>query len=90
MAAGLGVIATLSLLAYLFSDVHPTLEKFGILNPLCICVFFVIYLLNPLHIFHFKARRWVLRILVSVAFTFFLQLNMCVRITYLLLTILNM
>ena len=34
-------------------------------NPLALALFTLAYLLNPTKTFHYRARRWLLRILVS-------------------------
>ena len=63
MACFFAVIWALSILSYLFS---PEINIPPLVHPLCLGVFFLLFLLNPIHILHFKARRWLLRVLVSV------------------------
>lgn len=62
LAGFFAVIWSISVLSFLFSH-HIHIPMFA--NPLCLVGFLVVYLLNPLRIFHFRARRWLLRVLVS-------------------------
>ncbi len=55
------VIWALSLLCYLFST-FISIPEFA--SPLCLVGFCFLYLINPVRILHYKARMWLLRILV--------------------------
>ncbi len=55
------VIWAVSLLCYLFSS-FISIPEFA--SPLCLVGFCFLYLINPIRIFHYKARMWLLRILV--------------------------
>lgn len=52
----------LSLLVYLLSGV---LQIAVFASPLALVVFCLLYLLNPFRVLHHKARRWLLKVLVS-------------------------
>ncbi|XP_074654234.1 solute carrier family 53 member 1-like isoform X2 [Tubulanus polymorphus] len=63
MAGFFGVIWGLSVIGYLFSSlIH--IPVFA--NPLALVAFYVIYLLNPIKILHYKARFWLLRVLFRI------------------------
>ena len=62
VAGFFSVIWGMSLLSYLFSS-YMHIPVFA--NPLCLVGFCILYLINPIHILHYKARMWLLRVLVS-------------------------
>ncbi|XP_065198397.1 xenotropic and polytropic retrovirus receptor 1 homolog [Sycon ciliatum] len=74
--AGLKIMEISSMLAtlwifcvlfYMYLDLAdvPIRSRLGI--PIAAAVFLVVYLLNPLPIFHYSARRWLLRRLARIA-----------------------
>ena len=63
VAGFFGVIWLLSLLFYLFSY---QLEVSVYISPLVLTVFCLLYLCNPFRILHYRARRWLLRVLVFI------------------------
>ena len=63
-----GVFWCLSCLAFLFSS---DLELPIFAHPLALASFTLLYFLNPTKIFHYRSRRWLLRILVGEAFIFY-------------------
>lgn len=63
LAAVLGVIWTLSLLSFLYS---ASLSIPPYVNPLVLVCIMVVFLINPLKIFHHEARLWLLKIIVSI------------------------
>ena len=65
LSSFLGVVWCLSCIAFLFSN-DFNIPVFS--NPLACGVFYVIFFLNPTKTFHYRARRWLLRILVSEIF----------------------
>ena len=58
-----GVVWTLSVLSFLYSE---SLSIPPFLNPIGLVAIMLLFLLNPLKIFHHDARYWFLRILVSI------------------------
>lgn len=66
MAAIFGVIWTLSVLSFLYSD---SLSIPPYVNPLALITIMILFLLNPTKTFRHEARYWVLRVLVSYHFT---------------------
>ena len=70
LTAFLAVVWCLSLLLYLFGSLLA-LPKFA--SPLCLVVFFLAYLFNPFRVLHYRARRWLLRVLVSYLASSFLR-----------------
>ena len=67
-----GVFWCLSCLAFLFSS---DLELPIFAHPLALASFTLLYFLNPTKIFHYRSRRWLLRILVGEAFIFYYTPN---------------
>jgi len=63
LAGIFAVIWSLSVLSYLFS---PNLNIPVFANPLCLVGFCLLFLINPIRVMHFKARRWLLRILFRI------------------------
>lgn len=66
MAAIFGVIWTLSVLSFLYSD---SLSIPPYVNPLALIAIMILFLLNPTKTFRHEARYWVLRVLVNYNFT---------------------
>jgi len=62
LSTGLAVIWCVSTLMYLFSGFFGIP---GYIFPLAMAGFMVLFLINPIHIFHHSSRMWLLRILVS-------------------------
>jgi len=62
VAGFFAVVWCISLLLYVFSDV---LYIPAYSCPLSLAAFITIYLLNPFRVLHYRARRWLLRIMVS-------------------------
>ena len=60
LAALLGVVWTLSVLTFLFSDYLP-IPAF--VNPLALACVMILFLLNPTKTFRHEARFWTLRVL---------------------------
>ncbi|XP_052868555.1 xenotropic and polytropic retrovirus receptor 1 isoform X1 [Anopheles cruzii] len=58
LAAILGVVWTLSLLSFLYSD---SLSVPPFVNPLFLTVIMIVFLINPLRIFRYEARFWLLK-----------------------------
>jgi len=65
MAGILGVVYALSILSYLYSE---ALSIPAYINPLALMILFTFLMINPLKIFYFEARIWLLRILVRFLF----------------------
>lgn len=65
IAGILGVVCALSILGYLYSTV---LSIPAYINPLSLIVLFSLLMINPLKMFYFEARFWLLRILVINSF----------------------
>lgn len=63
LAAVLGVIWTMSLLSFLYS---ASLSIPPYVNPLALVCIMVVFLINPLKIFHHEARLWLLKIIVGI------------------------
>ena len=61
-----GVFWCLSCLAFLFSS---DLQLQILAHPLALASFTLVYFLNPTKTFHYRSRRWLLRILVGEAFS---------------------
>lgn len=61
IAGILGVVCALSILGYLYSD---ALSIPAYINPLSLIILFTLLMLNPLKMFYFEARFWLLRIMV--------------------------
>jgi len=57
------VIWCLSCLAYLFSD-DLNISRFA--QPLALAIFTLLYLFNPTRTLHYRARRWLLKILFRI------------------------
>jgi len=62
LAGFLAALWCLSLVSYLLS---PVMRVPVFAHPLSLVVFCLLYLFNPLRVLHFKARWWLLRILVG-------------------------
>jgi len=62
VAGFFAVIWCINLLVYVFSDV---LHIPPYSCPLALVAFVVVYLLNPFRVLHYRARRWLLYVLVS-------------------------
>lgn len=62
IAGILGVVCALSILGYLYSD---ALSIPAYINPLSLIILFSVIMINPLKIFYFEARFWLLRIVVN-------------------------
>jgi len=62
IAGILGVVCALSILGYLYSD---ALSIPAYINPLSLVILFTLLMINPIKIFYFEARFWLLRIVVS-------------------------
>lgn len=62
IAGILGVVCALSILGYLYSD---ALSIPAYINPLSLIVLFSLLLINPVKMFYFEARFWLLRIMVN-------------------------
>ena len=62
MAAFLAVVWGLSLTCYMFGNVLNILLY---VHPLWLFGFCVVFLFNPVRVLHFRARRWLLKVLVS-------------------------
>ena len=60
LAAILGVIWTLSVLTFLYSD-HLSIPAYA--NPLALVVIMVVFMFNPTKTFRHEARFWMLRVL---------------------------
>lgn len=73
IAGILGVVCALSILGYLYSD---ALSIPAYINPLSLMVLFTLLMINPLKIFYFEARFWLLHLLVNTFITIF-----CARLT---------
>lgn len=63
IAGILGVVCALSVLGYLYSD---SLSIPPYINPLSLVFLFTLLLLNPIKMFYFEARFWLLRIMVNL------------------------
>jgi len=63
LAAVLGVVWALSLLSFLYS---ASLSIPPYINPLVLVGIMVMFLINPIKIFRFEARFWLLKIIVSI------------------------
>jgi len=68
-AGFLAALWCLSLVSYLLS---PMMHIPMFSHPLSLVVFCLIYLFNPFRVLHFKARWWLLRVLVSACCSGFL------------------
>ncbi|GAB1602788.1 xenotropic and polytropic retrovirus receptor 1-like [Argonauta hians] len=62
-ASGLAVLWASSVLLYLFSN---SLNIPAFISPFTLVIFLIIYLINPIQIFHYRARFWLLRILYRI------------------------
>lgn len=62
-ASGLAVLWAVSVLLYLFSS-YIHIPSF--LSPFVLVLLLIVYLINPVQIFHHRARRWLLRILFRI------------------------
>ena len=60
LAAILGVIWTLSVLTFLYSD-HLSIPAYA--NPLALVLIMVVFMFNPTKTFRHEARFWILRVL---------------------------
>ena len=60
LAAILGVIWTLSVLTFLYSD-HLSIPAYA--NPLALVLIMIVFMLNPTKTFRHEARFWMLRVL---------------------------
>ncbi|KAK9499260.1 hypothetical protein O3M35_002329 [Rhynocoris fuscipes] len=60
VAAALGVVWTVSLLAFLYS---PSLSIPPFANPLALVLLMILFLINPIKIFRHQARFWLLRVI---------------------------
>ena len=67
-----GVFWCLSCLAFLFSS-DLQLPIFA--HPLALASFTLVYFLNPTKTFHYRSRRWLLKILVGEAFSLYCSPN---------------
>ncbi|XP_078686363.1 solute carrier family 53 member 1-like isoform X1 [Branchiostoma floridae x Branchiostoma belcheri] len=63
VASFLGVMWSMSVLGYIYSDV---LKIPSFVHPLALVGFMLLFLLNPLKIFYHRARFWFLRILFRI------------------------
>jgi len=63
LSSFLGVVWCISCIAFLFSN-DFNIPVFS--NPLACGVFYLIFFLNPTKTFHYRARRWLLRILLRI------------------------
>ncbi|XP_035683142.1 xenotropic and polytropic retrovirus receptor 1-like isoform X1 [Branchiostoma floridae] len=63
VASFLGVLWSMSVLGYIYSDV---LKIPSFVHPLILVGFMLLFLLNPLKIFYHRARFWFLRILFRI------------------------
>jgi len=64
VAGFFAVVWCINLLLYIFSGV---LHIPPYSCPLSLAAFVVLYLLNPFRVLHYRARRWLLRVMVSTA-----------------------
>ncbi|KAE9535948.1 hypothetical protein AGLY_007849 [Aphis glycines] len=64
IAGILGVVCALSILGYLYSD---ALSIPAYINPLSLVILFTLLMINPIKIFYFEARFWLLRIVWRMA-----------------------
>ncbi|CAI9716999.1 xenotropic and polytropic retrovirus receptor 1-like isoform X1 [Octopus vulgaris] len=62
-ASGLSVLWAASVLLYLFSN---SLNIPAFISPFTLVIILVAYLINPLQIFHHRARFWLIRILLRI------------------------
>ena len=62
VAGFFAVMWSLSLLSYLFSH-HIGIPVFA--NPLCLVGFCILFIVNPIKVLNYKARMWLLRVMVS-------------------------
>lgn len=67
LAAIFGVVWTLSILSFLYSQ---SLSIPPFINPLALAIIMALFLLNPLKILRHDARFWLLRISVSVYYRY--------------------
>jgi len=72
IAGILGVVCALSILGYLYSD---ALSIPAYINPLSLIILFTLLMINPLKIFYFEARFWLLRVVVSLFYVYLLFLS---------------
>lgn len=72
IAGILGVVCALSILGYLYSD---ALSIPAYINPLSLIILFTLLMINPIKIFYFEARFWLLRIVVSLFYVYLLYIN---------------
>lgn len=63
LASIFGVVWTLSVLSFIYSD---SLSIPSFVNPLSLTIIMIIFLINPLKVFRYDARFWFLRICVSI------------------------
>lgn len=63
LAAIFGVVWTISLLTFLFSQ---SLSIAPYVNPLILMVLMIFFLINPFKFFRYEARFWLLRTVVSI------------------------
>lgn len=64
IATFFGVLWCVGVIVYLLSN-HLNVPPF--LSPLILFLFFTLYLLNPIRTFHYKARKWLLRVLFRIS-----------------------
>lgn len=63
LAAIFGVVWTLSLLSFLYS---ASLSIPQYVNPLALTIIMILFLINPIKVFRYEARFWLLRTCVSI------------------------
>lgn len=68
LASIFGVVWTLSVLSFIYSD---SLSIPSFVNPLSLTIIMIIFLINPLKVFRYDARFWFLRICVSIVISFY-------------------
>jgi len=66
LAGFLAALWCVSVVSYLLS---PVMRIPVFSHPLSLVIFCLLYLFNPLRVLHFKARWWLLRVLVSAVLT---------------------
>jgi len=65
VAGFFGVVWCVNLSVYVFSDV---LHIPPYSCPLSLIAFMLVYLFNPFRVLHYRARRWLLRLMVGDCF----------------------
>lgn len=63
LAAVMGVVWTLSLLAFLYSS---SLSIPPYINPLALVVIMILFLINPIKSFRYDARMWTIKLIVII------------------------